>query len=283
MTGDWWAARAGLSGTVAAVTGGAGGLGGGITRDLAANGVRLAVLDIDKDASDRMRAELGDDHVVRHGDARNAADLEGIFSEVSSRWNRLDILVNVPGGTFRADFVDTNPRGWDALIRTNLLHVMHACSLAVPLMRAGGRGGAIVNLTTIECHRAAPGYAVYSAAKAGVEQFARTLAVELAPDQIRVNNVAPDYTPTPNMARIVGGERPEPPFGHRISIPMGRPGVVEDVSGCVVFLASALASYVTGQTLHPDGGAWASSGWFNWPDEGWRNSVPDQVQRLMAE
>ena len=283
MTGDWWAARAGLSGTVAVVTGGAGGLGEGITRDLAANGVRLAVLDIDKDASERMRAELGDGHVVRHGDARQAADMEGMFGEVSSRWSRLDTLVNVPGGTFRADFVDTNPRGWDALIRTNLLHVMHACSLAVPLMRAGGRGGSIVNLTTIECHRAAPGYAVYSAGKAGVEQFARTLAVELAPDQIRVNNVAPDYTPTANMARIVGGERPEPPFGHRISIPMGRPGVVEDVSGCVVFLASALASYVTGQTLHPDGGAWASSGWFNWPDEGWMNSVPDQVQRLMAE
>jgi NAD(P)-dependent dehydrogenase (short-subunit alcohol dehydrogenase family) len=69
-------------------------------------------------------------------------------------------------------------------------------------MRAGGRGGSIVNITTIEAHRAAPGFAVYSAAKAAVEQFARTLAVELAPDGIRVNNVAPDYVPTPNLRRM---------------------------------------------------------------------------------
>ena len=95
-------------------------------------------------------------------------------------------------------------------------------------MRAGGRGGSIVNLTTIECHRAAPGFAVYSAAKAAVEQFGRTLAVELGPDNIRVNNVAPDYTPTPNMQRIAGGDpHEEAPFGKRISIPMGRGGALD--------------------------------------------------------
>ena len=108
------------------------------------------------------------------------------------------------------------------------MHVLHACALAVPRMRAGGRGGSIVNLTTIECHRAAPGFAVYSAAKAAVEQFGRTLAVELGPDNIRVNNVAPDYTPTPNMQRIAGGDpHEEAPFGKRISIPMGRGGALD--------------------------------------------------------
>jgi NAD(P)-dependent dehydrogenase (short-subunit alcohol dehydrogenase family) len=267
---------------VAVVTGGAGGLGEGITRDLVANGVQVAVLDIDPIAVGRAREELGPENLIQEGDVRQPEQLEAFFATVDQRWSRLDTLVNVPGGTFRAPFVDTRPKGWDALIRTNLMHVIHACSLAVPRIRAGGRGGSIVNLTTIECHRAAPNYSVYSAAKAAVEQFGRSLAIELAPDQIRVNNVAPDYTPTPNMARIAPSEEAEPPFGHRISIPMGRPGTLTDISGCVIFLASALSAYVTGQTLHPDGGAFASSGWFNWPGAGWSNGVPPDVQRLLA-
>jgi 3-oxoacyl-[acyl-carrier protein] reductase len=273
----WFEERAGLSGTVAVVTGGAGGLGGAISRDLAANGVHLAVLDIDGEAADGLASELGDDPIVKGGDARDPDQLAALFDAVDERWARVDTLVNVPGGTFRADFVETRPKGWDALIRMNLMHVLHACSLAVPRMQAGGRGGSIVNLTTIECHRAAPGFAVYSAAKAGVEQFARSLAIEVAADNIRVNNVAPDYTPTPNMLRIAGDEPDKSPLGSQISIPMGRPGKLTDVSGCVVFLASALSSYVTGTTLHPDGGNYASSGWFHWPDQGFRNNVPEEL------
>jgi 3-oxoacyl-[acyl-carrier protein] reductase len=279
----WFAERGGLDGTVAVVTGGAGGLGEAITSDLAANGVRPAVIDIDAEAADRLRhtlADAGRDAIVQHGDARDPDALAALFAAVDERWGRLDTLVNVVGGTFRAPFLDTTPKGWDALLRMNLLHVLHACSLAAPRMRAGGRGGSIINLTTIEAHRAAPGFAVYAAAKAAVEQFGRTLAVELAPDRIRVNNVAPDYTPTPNMAKLGGGSDingdggMSTPAGVRIAIPMGRTGLVTDVSGCVVFLASGLSSYVTGTTLHPDGGTFASAGWFNWPDTGWANHVP---------
>jgi 3-oxoacyl-[acyl-carrier protein] reductase len=200
-----------------------------------------------------------------------------VFTAVDDRWGRLDTLVNVVGGTFRAPFTETTPKGWDALLRTNLLSVLHSCSLAAPRMTASGRGGSIVNLTTIEAHRAAPGFAVYSAAKAGVEQFARTLAVELAPHRIRVNTVAPDFTPTANMQRLAGAGPLMSDEAVRIGIPMGRAGAVEDISGCVVFLASALSSYVTGTTLHPDGGTFASSGWFNWPGTGWGNNVPAAV------
>jgi NAD(P)-dependent dehydrogenase (short-subunit alcohol dehydrogenase family) len=277
---DWFDARSGLAGTVAVVTGGAGGLGGAISRDLAANGVHLAVLDIDAIVVDELRSDLGDDHVVVHGDVRDPEQLEALFRSADERWDRLDTLVNVPGGTFNAPFTETKPKGWDALLRMNFLHVLHACSLAVPRMQAGGRGGSIVNLTTVECHRAAPNYAVYSAAKAAVEQFGRSLAVEVGPDNIRVNNVAPDSTPTPNMLAYANSED-SAAADKRISIPMGRQGDVTDVSGCVVFLASALSSYVTGTTLHPDGGTFASSGWFNWPQEGWRNSVPPSVDRLI--
>ena len=275
----WFEERGGLAGTVALVTGGAGGLGRGISIDLAANGVRVAALDVDPEAVDSLQAEMGGaDVIVQRGDARDPDRLAAFFGEVDERWGRLDTLVNVVGGTFRADFTDTRPKGWDAILRTNLMHVLHACSLAVPRMRAGGRGGSIVNMTTIEAHRAAPGFAVYSAAKAAVEHFARTLAVEVAPDGIRVNNVAPDYTPTPNILRISGGSgAPRDDASMRASIPMGRPGEISDVSGCVVFLASRLSGYVTGSTLHPDGGTYASSGWFNWPDEGWNNMVPGSI------
>ena len=276
----WFEERAGLDGTVAVVTGGAGGLGEAIVTDLAANGVRLAVVDIDEQAVAELRRNLaggGIDGVVVHGDARDPQVLEGLFAAADERWGRLDTLVNVVGGTFKAPFTETTPKGWDALLRTNLLHVLHACSMAVPRMRSGGRGGSIVNVSTIEAHRAAPGFAVYSAAKAGVEQFARTLAVELAPEGIRVNSVAPDVAPTPNMAKLAGPATAAAtisPAAVGIGIPMARVGAPTDVSACVVFLASALSSYLTGQTLHPDGGTYASSGWFNWPDTGWANFPP---------
>lgn len=277
----WFSERSGLDGTVALITGGAGGLGAAIAHDLAANGVCIAVIDIDGDAADKLSGSLADRGcaaIVHHGDARDVDALGALFAAVDERWGRLDTLVNIVGGTFRAPFVDTTPKGWDALLRTNLVHVLHACSLAVPRMRAGGRGGSIVNLTTIEAHRAAPGFAVYSAAKAAVEQFARTLSVEVAPDGIRVNNVAPDYTPTPSMAKLAtGDEAMSTAEGVRVAIPLGRAGDVTDVSNCVVFLASLLSAYVTGTTLHPDGGTFASSGWFNWPDTGWANHVPCTV------
>ncbi|MFF2846310.1 SDR family NAD(P)-dependent oxidoreductase [Streptomyces sp. NPDC058001] len=283
----WFEERAGLAGTVAVVTGGAGGLGAAATLDLAANGVRPALIDIDHAAVRDMRRTLaarGCDAIVHHGDAREPAALAALFEAADERWGRLDTLVNVVGGTFRAPFTDTSPKGWDALLRANLLHVLHACSLAVPRMRAGGRGGSIVNLTTVEAHRAAPGFAVYAAAKAAVEHFARTLAVEVAPDGIRVNNIAPDCTPTPNIAKFAQDDGAlSDPRGVGAAIPMGRVGEVEDVSGCVVFLASRLSAYVTGTTLHPDGGTFASSGWFNWPGSGWANHVPAALLEHLDE
>lgn len=272
---DWFRERAGLDGAVALVVGGAGGLGLASTEDLAANGMHVAVLDKDDAAVDALRAAQPD-ALVHLGDAREAAVLAALFDAVDERFGRLDVLVNVVGGTFKADFADTTPNGWDALVRLNLLPVLHACSLAIPRMRAGGRGGSIVNISTIEAHRAAPGFAVYSAAKAAVEQFARTLALELAPDRIRVNNVAPDFTWTPNLLR--GAPADTHPMGHpdtsAVNVPLGRPGRMGDVSGCVVFLASGLSEFVTGTTLHPDGGTSTARGWFNWPGEGWLNHIP---------
>jgi NAD(P)-dependent dehydrogenase (short-subunit alcohol dehydrogenase family) len=287
----WFEDRAGLAGTVAVITGGAGGLGRAIVTDLAATGVAVAVVDVDPDAVGDLRTELGpssEDAIVHHGDARDPQVLEALFAAADERWGRLDTLVNVAGGTFKAPFTSQSPRAWDALIRANFGHVLHTAARAIPAMRAGGRGGSIINLTTIEAHRAAPNFAVYSAAKAATTHFARTLAIELAPDRIRVNNVAPDITPTPNMLGLAGGaesgEHPMlDPRNARLSIPMGRVGVPTDISSAVVFLASDLAAYITGTTLHPDGGTFASSGWFNWPGSGFGNILPAELLPLLGD
>ena len=117
-------------------------------------------------------------------------------------------------------------------------------------------------MTSIEGVRAAPGYAAYAAAKAGVINFTKTAALELAPHGIRVNALAPDITLTEGMASVAppGAEKR---FG--LTVPMGRPGHVDEMAGAAVFLAGELSSYVTGQTIHVDGGTQASSGWYHHP------------------
>lgn len=120
--------------------------------------------------------------------------------------------------------------------------------------------------------------------KAAVAHFARSLAVELEPEGIRVNNVAPDITPTAGM----GGISPEDSnfrdqLGAQIAIPMGRFGIPTDVSSSVDFLLSNMASYITGSTLHPDGGTFSASGWFNWPGSGFGNTIPASLMPAMHE
>src|SRR5262249_3477219 len=169
------------------------GLGRYIALDLARAGVDLAICDRDEDAlaeTEKDVAALGRKVLARRFDVRDPEALAGFFTEFDTVFSRLDVLVNVVGGTVKANFVDTNVRGWDTLIRTNFVHVLHATQHALTRMRAAGRGGSIINLTSIEAHRAAPGYAVYSAMKAGVAELSRTLGIELAPEGIRFNNIA---------------------------------------------------------------------------------------------
>jgi NAD(P)-dependent dehydrogenase (short-subunit alcohol dehydrogenase family) len=146
--------------------------------------------------------------------------------------------------------------------------LLHSTQLAARQMRKQGHGGSIISITSIEGHRAAPGYAVYAGMKGAVTNFSRTLALELAPDRIRVNTIAPDQIPTEGMPME---------YDQRVitaGIPMGRQGTYEDLGGCALFLASDLSEYITGTSLHPDGGAWASAGWWNWPELGYVNNPP---------
>ena len=275
--------RAGLEGRLAVIMGGGGGLGRACAVDLAMAGVRVALCDRDAAGLNDTAATLrqgGADVMTMALDARDAEAVTEFFAAVDTRFGeRLNVLINVVGGTFRQPFTESAPRGWDAIIRTNFTWLLHATQLAIPRMRAAG-AGSIISLTSIEGHRAAPGFAVYAAMKAAVTNFTCTLAVELAPVGIRVNTIAPDFVPTPSLmglAPLSDEAKEVSDFAHRIGIPMGRDGTYEDVGGCALFLASDLSSFVTGTTLHPDGGATASAGWFNWPDVGFTNQPPAGV------
>jgi len=278
--------RAALDGAVGLVVGGGGGLGRAAAEDLGRAGVRLALCDRDADALDETAAVLtatGAEVLTAELDARDSDALGAFFDRALAHYGgRLDVLVNVVGGTFRQPFEESSGGGWEALIRANFTWLLVAIQRAIPPMRAGG-GGSIVTITSIEAHRAAPRYAVYAAMKAAVTSLTRSLAVELAPDRIRVNTIAPDYVPTPGLAAMMGEPADTRRLTDRIAIPMGREGTYEDVGGCVLFLASALSAFVTGTSLHPDGGALASSGWFNWPGEGFLSMPPTAVVERLVD
>jgi len=274
--------RAGLDGKVAVVTGGAGGLGWPISRDLARAGVHVAICDRDAEALAAITPEMQAMPVktlLRHADVREPEAMAAFFEEIDQVFGRIDVLIDVPGGGFVAPLMNTNAKGWQAIIRQNFLYVLDTTQQAVRRMKAQGTGGSIIYITTVEAHRGVPNRAVYGAMKAGVTNLALTLAMELGPDNIRVNTVAPDIFPTPNSSRMTrdGAGAAKAALETSISVPMGRFGAGEDLSGCLLFLASDLASYVTGATLHVNGGTLASSGWFNWPETGWSNTPPDRV------
>jgi 3-oxoacyl-[acyl-carrier protein] reductase len=278
--------RADLSGRVAVVVGGGGGIGRACAVDLAGAGMRVALCDKDAPSLDETAARItdgGGEVMTGELDARDTEALSQFFADSDARYGaRCDVLVNVVGGTFRQPFEESSSRGWDALMRTNFTWLLHATQLAASRMRP--QGGSIINITSIEAHRAAPGFAVYAAMKAAVTSLTRTLAVELAPENIRVNTIAPDYIATPALASLSEGVREDVvALQHRISTPMGRVGNYEDAGGCALFLASNLSSFVTGSTLHPDGGAIASSGWFNWPEEGYLNHPPRGVLEYLLD
>jgi 3-oxoacyl-[acyl-carrier protein] reductase len=252
-----------LTDQVAVVTGGGAGIGRGIARGLAAFGATVAIWERDPDTSESAAKEVGGLSIPT--DVRESSQVDAALAQTVSELGPVRILVNNAGGVFSSPLLDTTENGWDALYRANLRHVILCTQRAARVMVEAGQGGSVINVTSIEGVRAAPGYAAYSAAKAGVINYTKTAALELALHGIRVNALAPDITMTEGL-RAVAGPGSEERFGY--TVPMGRAGHVDDLAGAAVFLASSMAAYVTGQTLHVDGGTQASSGWYHHPETG---------------
>lgn len=262
-----------LSGQVALVTGGGGGIGRAIALCMADMGADIAIIDSIPERCEETEARVRERGRQVISFPFNVMDTDKVREAVEgtkARFGRLDILVNNAGGVTRRNFVDLQEKNWRRHIDLNLVSLLAASSAAIPIMIEGGRGGSIINVTSIEGSRAAPGYAVYAACKAGVNNITRTLALELAEHGIRVNAIAPDYTETPGTRGNVTGPvdeskwyRPGPSgmASIRSRIPAGRYGQDEECGMAAVFLASRMASYVTGIVMPVDGGSWASSGW----------------------
>jgi len=262
-----------LTDQVAIVTGGGGGIGRAIALAFAAAGADIVIADIVPERCDEVAArvtELGRRALAVPADVADTAQVKALVERAAGEFGRIDILVNNAGGVSPRPFIEQSERSWRRHIDLNLVSMLAATSAAVPVMIAGGRGGAIINVASIEGSRAAPNFAVYAACKAGMLNFTRSLALELSDHGIRVNAIAPDYTITPGLSGNVTGPvdpaswiRPTPQQHDATArrIPLGRPGVDSECGNVAVFLASSMSSYVTGATIPVDGGTWASSGW----------------------
>jgi NAD(P)-dependent dehydrogenase (short-subunit alcohol dehydrogenase family) len=260
-----------LEGKVALVTGGGGGIGRGISEAFAAHGAAVAVADVDEP---RARATVAD---IAAGGGRAEAHVVDVtvpaqVEELAAALGPVDVLVNNVGHYLyrAADFVDTAPDEWNALYRVNLEHVFICCRAFVPGMIERARGGSVINLSTVEAFRGKPQSAVYAAFKGGVTQFTKSLALELGRHGIRVNAIAPDLTQSVQVPydRWVPEEQQ-----HLIPtwVPLGRFGMPDDIAGVALFLASELSAFVTGTTVHADGGSYAAGGWFRTERGGWTN------------
>ncbi len=247
-----------LDGRIAVVTGAAAGLGAGIARAFARAGAALALCDRNGEALSRLSDALAArGSRIWQGvfDVREGRDVDAFVTRVADDAGRIDVLVNNAGGGFQAPFLDVTEKGEWALVRENFCSVTAFVRAAVPRIPASG--GSIVNLTSIEAHRAAPGHAVYAAMKAAVASLTASLALELGERGIRVNCIAPDVIPTPGIG--------EPP----VRTPLPRRGRVEDVAAAALYLASEASAFVTGTTLHVDGGNHAAGGWRRTADGSW--------------
>jgi 3-oxoacyl-[acyl-carrier protein] reductase len=249
-----------LTGRVAVVTGGGAGIGRGIAAGMAAFGAKVAIWERDPQSCAQSAESLGALGIVT--DVRDSGEVDAALQRTNAELGTPTILVNNAGGVFSSPLLETSENGWDALYRANLRHVLLCTQRIARQMVSAGLDGSIISVTSIEGVRAAPGYAAYAAAKAGVINYTQTAALELAPHGIRVNAIAPDITLTEGLAQLAGGEAVT---GMGRIVPLGRPGHVDEIASAAVFLASAMSAYLTGQTLHVDGGTHAASGWYHDP------------------
>ena len=238
-----------LTGKIALVTGASGGIGGAVARMLHGQGATVALSGTRREALDALAAELGDRTQVFTADLGKTDEVEALATTVEEALGKIDILVHNAGVTRDNLFLRMKDEEWDQVIAVNLTAGFRlARATAKGMMRR--RSGRIIFVTSVVGAMGNPGQGNYAASKAGIVGMAKSLAQEIATRNVTINCVAPGFIDTAmtgalddkQRARVVG------------NIPMGRMGTPKDVAAAVVYLASDEAAYVTGATLHVNGG-----------------------------
>ena len=238
-----------LSGMTALVTGASGGIGSAIARALAGQGARLALSGSNADKLESFRGELGGDHVALAANLGDAAEVDALVPRAVEALGKLDILVNNAGVTRDNLAMRMKDEEWSEVIRINLEAAFRLARAALkPMMRA--RFGRIISITSVVGATGNPGQANYAASKAGLVGMSKALAQEVATRGITVNCIAPGFIRSA-MTDTLPEAQKEALMGR---IPAGRLGEGEDIGAAAVYLASREANYVTGQTLHVNGG-----------------------------
>ena len=245
-----------LGDRVAIVAGGGRGIGRSSSLILAEAGAGVVVVDIDRERANAVVREIGDSGgraIPVVADVRESRQVDSVVQAALGEFGHIDALVNIIGLASWAPALDMSEEVWDADLVLNLKYVW-LCSRAVArVMVEQGRKGSIINTCSISGMTAAPSHAAYGSAKAGLVGLTRSLAVEWARYYIRVNAIAPGSMKTPRIMEMIKAA-PEIEEAQANRVPLGRWGTTEDIAGAVLFLASDLSDYITGQTIVVDGG-----------------------------
>ena len=238
-----------LSGQKALVTGATGGIGGAIARALHKQGAVVTLSGTRADALEKLRGELGERAHVIAARMDDAADIDRLLKDAEAAMGKVDILVNNAGITRDNISMRMKDEEWEKVLQVNLTGTFRLTRAAMRgMMRR--RFGRVINITSIVGVTGNPGQANYAAAKAGLIGMSKSLAQELASRAITVNCVAPGFIATP-MTDVLSDDQKKAILGR---VPAERLGMPEEIAAGVVYLASDEAAYVTGQTLHINGG-----------------------------
>ena len=243
-----------LNGKAALITGAAQGFGLGMAERFAREGAKVAILDLNEELAREAAATIGGDAVAHGCDVTDGAAVDGAVRDVIGRFGRLDIVVNNAGTTHtNKPMVDVTEDEYDRVFAVNVKSIYLMSRAVVPHFRRIG-GGVMLNIGSTAGIRPRPGLTWYNASKGAVNLLTKAMAIELAPEQIRVNAIAPVAGETPLLARFMGEDTPEKRAAFRATIPLGRLSTPQDIALAALYLCSDEAALVTGVVLEVDGG-----------------------------
>jgi len=244
-----------LAGKMALVTGGGSGFGAGIAETFAREGAQVAVVDINLDAATAVAAEIGEAAVAIHGNVADGRSVSDAVERAVQRLGRLDVVVNNAGVSHRnRPMLEVDEAEFDRVFAVNVKGIFHMAHAVVPRMRGQG-GGVIINIGSTAGIRPRPGLTWYNASKGAANLLTKSMAVELAPDRIRVCGLAPVMGETGLLETFMGvPDTPENRARFVATIPLGRMSQPQDIANAALFLASDEAAFLTGIVLEVDGG-----------------------------